>query len=116
MKLKYIGVNPICKEIQDNTEGYFDGYHPNCCRFPKSCSSGIYEFYPESDIEVPKKIRLLRLKGVGPGTFVDWMAIGYHPTAKTTVTLLLYFHTQQEGFDFIDNFTTWQDLLISKGM
>ena len=94
MKLKYVGMNPVCKEIQDATEEYFDG----------------------SDIEVPKKIRLLRQKGIGPGTFVDWMAIGYHPTAKTTVTLLLYFHTQQEGFDFIDNFTTWQDLLISKGM
>ena len=116
MKLKYVGVNPICKEIQDNTEGYFDGYHPNCCRFPKSCSSGIYEFYPESDVEVPKKVRILRQKGIGPGTFVDWMAIGYHPTSKNTITLLKYFHTQQEGFDFLDKFTTWQDLLVSEDM
>jgi hypothetical protein len=116
MRLKYVGVNPICKVIQDSTEGFFDGYHPNCCRYPKSCSSGMYELYPEADLEVPKKVRILRVKGVGPGTFVDWMAIGYHPEAKSTVTLLKYFHTQKEGFDFLDTIGSWEQLLKSEGL
>lgn len=117
MRLKYVGVNPICKEIRDNTEeGFTDGYHPNCCRFPKSCSSGIYEFYPEVDAEVPSKVRIIRQKGVGPGTFVDWMLIGYHPKAKGTVTLLKYFPSQQAGIDFINTIGSLENLLKSEGL
>ena len=116
MKLKYIGINPICKEIQDRTEGFMDGYHPNCCRFPKSCSSGIYELYPEDDVEAPTKIKIHRVKGVGPGTFIDWMIIGRHPKAKGTVTLLKYFSSHTDALTFVTNITSWQKLLSDEGL
>lgn len=116
MKMKYKGENPYCQVIRDQSEGFIGEYHPNCCRFPKSCSSGMYEFYPEDALEQPKKIHITRVKGIGPGTIYDWLVYGMHPTAARTITLFKYFPSFDEARSFVGRKITWDQLLKEEGL
>lgn len=116
MRLKYRGVSPECQQIMDEYDDFTGEYHPACCRWPKSCSSGLYEFYPEDDVEVPLRIRVKRIEGIGPGTFADWIAYGYHQNAAETITFLKYFATLDDAHRFIAGMTTWQQLLKDEGI
>ena len=116
MKFKYKGESPICQEIRDRSEYFIVKYHPNCCRFPKACSSSIYELYPEDDLEQPKKLRICRVQGLGPGTIFDWQVYGLHPGAPRTVTLLKYFPSIDEAQAFANRRITWEQLLKEEGL
>lgn len=115
MKIKYKGENPICQQLRDLNPGFTGEYHPACCRFPKSCSSGVYEFYPEDAVEQPKRVRVFRVKGVGPGTMFDWAVYGLHPTASSTITLFKYFASAEEAYSFVDRAKDWRQVLIEEG-
>lgn len=101
MRLKYVGKNPICVERFNNSETEIPDYHPNCCRFPKSCSSDLFEFIPENEVEFPKKVRVKRMEGVGPGTQFDWAIYGQHPNSKGLITLYKFFPTLDAAHNFI---------------
>ena len=87
MKIKYKGENPI-----------------------------YYEFYPEDDVEVPTKFYVRRNQDIGPGTEFDWVAYGYHPKSRGTITLLKYFSTMQEARRFIQSLSSLEELLKSENL
>ena len=76
----------------------------------------MYEFYPEDDVEVPTKFYVRRNQDIGPGTEFDWIAYGYHPKARGTITLVKYFSTMQEAHRFIKSLSGWEELLKSENL
>lgn len=118
MRLKYVGMNPICQEIYNSypPDTNVGDTHPRCCRFPKSCSSGMYEFYPETDIEIPKKVKLGRTEGIGPRTPFDWYILGYHPKQKSTITLYKFFSSFDKAQEFLLSKKDWVQILIDEGL
>lgn len=116
MRLKHVGMNPICAAVRQEHEDFVGEYHPSCCRWPKSCSSELYEYYPENDVEIPKKLRVMRVRGVGPGTKFDWAVFGYHPTAPGTITLWKYFPNFDSANSFARLNISWRKLLIAEGL
>ena len=76
----------------------------------------MYEFYPEDEVEVPKKVRVCRLKGVGPGTIFDWIVYGLHPASHSTITLFKYFPSMEEAHNFVSNMSDWEQVLRDEGL
>lgn len=117
MRLKVVGMIPNCAAIKAEHEDFIGEYHPSCCRWPKSCSPNMVEFYPENEVEVPKKFRISRTPGIEVGNDFSWMLYGYHPTAQSsTITLLKYFSTFEDANAFLKLGITWKILLKYEGV
>lgn len=118
MKVKYKGENPICARIRSEHEDFVGEYHPYCCRWPKSCSSSMSEFYPEYDFEIPKKFKVRRVIGFDSNTLFDWMIYGYHPNHNGTITFLKYFSSSAEAWKYIDDLKlkTIEQIHIEEGL